>query len=92
LADLPKPDFTHGNSLAKIIKKPGSNGHSAYAYRSYATTIRTNRYRFTAHKDGGYELYDHATDPGEAKNIAATQPDIIAELSRRLAEKRSVHK
>jgi iduronate 2-sulfatase len=91
LAELPKPDFTHGNSLVRIIRKPRSTGQPAYAYLSSATTLRTNRYRFTAHKDGGYELYDHATDPGEKENIADRRPDLITELSRRLTEKQSVH-
>jgi iduronate 2-sulfatase len=92
LADLPKPDFTDGNSFAKIINRPGDKGHSAYAYRSYAATIRTDRYRFTAHNDGGYELYDHAVDPGESENIADRRPDLIEALSLLLSEKRFVHK
>lgn len=92
LADLPKPGFSHGNSLARIIKKPGGSGDFAYAYWSSAMTVRTDRYRLIAHRDGGYELYDHIIDPGETENIADRRPDLIAELNRRLAEKRSVHK
>jgi iduronate 2-sulfatase len=91
LADLPKPDFTNGKSLAEIVKHPGRKGHVAYAYRSFVITIRTNQYRFTIHNDGGYELYDHTIDPGEVDNIANRRPDLVAALSRILAEKRAVH-
>jgi iduronate 2-sulfatase len=91
LANLPKPDFTVGNSLAKIIKKPGRKGHAAYAYLPSAKTIRTDRYRFTAHNNGRYELYDHGRDPGEVNNISSKRPGLVAEMHRLLSEKLSVH-
>lgn len=35
-------------------------------------------------KDGGVELYDVVADPWETKNLAASQPEKVAELRRRL--------
>ncbi|MDA8746226.1 sulfatase [Rubripirellula amarantea] len=53
----------------------------------YAT--RTDRYRLVQWKDTSapqtkpifIELYDHQTDPGETRNIAAGHPDLVAKLS-----------
>ena len=48
-------------------------------------SIRTDRWRFTRWSDGAVELYDHATDPEEDRNVASTQPDIVRELSGQLS-------
>lgn len=55
--------------------------------------IRTARYRLVEWKKIGaasetaeLELYDYEADPGERKNIAASQPKIVAELRAILAQ------
>ena len=60
----------------------------------WARTIRTDRWRLTrwTREIGGVgevvqmELYDHTKDPGETRNIAAEQPEVVAQLVRKLAE------
>ena len=32
-------------------------------------SVRTARYRYTEWPDGSEELYDHASDPGETRNL-----------------------
>ena len=47
-------------------------------------SVRTSRWRYTEWEEGkqGVELYDHQTDPGEMKNLAADSKhaSTIAEL------------
>jgi arylsulfatase A-like enzyme len=45
-----------------------------------AVFVRYGRWKF--HHGAGRQLYDLHTDPFEQTNIAATRPDIVAELSR----------
>lgn len=58
-------------------------------------SIRTHRYRYTEWGEGesGVELYDHATDPGEFRNLAmnpdATSKAIIAQLQPKLRARAS---
>ena len=49
--------------------------------------VRTERYRLVEWKQAGapaagaiLELYDYATDPGETRNLAADQPETVAQL------------
>jgi arylsulfatase A-like enzyme len=48
--------------------------------------VRKGPWRFIVNsKDGSEELYDHTTDPREARNVAATaEPAVLAELRDRL--------
>jgi hypothetical protein len=47
-------------------------------------SIRTERWRYTRWGDGAKELYDHAADPGETRNVASLHTSVAAELDRRL--------
>ena len=54
--------------------------------------VRTNRYRLVEWKKPGatpetaiLELYDYENDPGETKNLAAGQPEVVANLRAMLA-------
>ena len=62
-------------------------------------SLRTDRWRFTDWRKRtgdeddqpsaigdrvAVELYDHQNDPGETRNVAAENPDVVAELSARL--------
>jgi iduronate 2-sulfatase len=55
--------------------------------------IRTERYRLVEWKKPGapadtaeFELYDYEKDPGETKNLAADQPEVVAQLRVLLAQ------
>lgn len=87
LTGLDQPDFTHGTSLLPQIEAPNAQGHTAYAYTGNAQTLRTDRYRFTLHKDGGVELYDHSSPMKEAQNIAKQFPRKVEELKEILRKK-----
>lgn len=84
LSKVPMPDFTQGSSLVSMIKDSKAEGHTAVAYTSGATTIRTNNYRFTEHCSGDLELYDHVKDPPEIKNIASENPELVTKLRTQL--------
>lgn len=47
--------------------------------------MRTDRWRFTRWSDGAHELYDHAADPGEDRNVAEKHADVVRDLSRQLS-------
>ena len=87
LTGLDQPDFAHGTSLLPLIEKPNAPGHTAFAYNGKAQTLRTDRYRFTLHQDGGTELYDHTSPEKEAQNIAVQFPRKVAELQQWLLER-----
>ena len=69
-----------GRSLGPILDDPEAAGHPAFAYRSNVNTVRTDRYRLIAHKNGHLELYDHRSSEGETKNLATAQPELAKEL------------
>lgn len=49
--------------------------------------IRDRRYKFIRNHSGVNELYDMQADPGEQRNIAAQNPEVVADLNRRLAQR-----
>jgi len=88
LTGLEQPDFAHGTSLLPQIETPSAKGHTALGYTGRAQTLRTDRYRFTLHKDGYAELYDHTSPEKETKNLAGANPTLVAELKEMLLAKR----
>jgi iduronate 2-sulfatase len=80
LTGIEIPQYTHGQSLKKILENPSTSGHTAIAYTNKASTIRTSTYRMTLHQDGFVELYDHTTADKETKNIADSHPNLVKEL------------
>lgn len=101
LAGLPKPSGPQpidGKSLMPVLTEP-TNRVRDHAYHCYprkghllGRAVRTKRYRLVEWKEFGaasstaeYELYDYQEDPLETKNIAAEQPQIVAELAAKLA-------
>ena len=87
LSEIPKPDYLNGSSLVPFIKDPMLKGHTAVAYNSGATTIRTENYRFTQHRNGAVELYNHVKDPSETINIAVDNPELVNKLKKQLEER-----
>lgn len=90
LAGLEVPDYADGESLVPLLKnadaEPGDN--LAVSYRNEKLrTLRTDRYRLIEHPKDFVELYDHLSPDGETKNVADSNPEIVAELKAKLAEK-----
>ena len=84
LAGLKAPGGLNGQSLVPILKNPSATGHSAFAYKRGAQTIRTDTHRLIAHKSGQFELYDHTSSAGETKNLSETQPEKVEALLKQL--------
>jgi arylsulfatase A-like enzyme len=68
------------SALTHIVRGPGITGFS----------LRTDRWRYIEWSDGGNELYDHETDPGEWHNLASlpANASVVSDLQRRLAARR----
>lgn len=71
LAGLPIPEHVEGVSLAPLVRAPDAewDGVALTTFVGH-NAIRTERYRYIRYADGGEELYDHETDPGEHVNLA----------------------
>lgn len=77
LCGLRAPQGLTGKSLRPLLDKPNA-AHKKAAYTQIAfeditgRSVRTDRYRYTrwTGKGDGEELYDHAKDPGEFRNLA----------------------
>lgn len=101
LAGLAPPSHCAGVSLATVLDDPSARPRTS-ALTQLGTagySLRTERYRYTEwgeEGDGGAELYDHASDPEELRNLAneADRADTVAklrkQLHRRIAEAREV--
>lgn len=83
LCGIETPKTIDGVSLAPVLADPASTvKRRAFGYWGGGVTMRTDRYRITAHAKGTptVELYDHRDDPHEANNIAAANPKVVKEL------------
>jgi arylsulfatase A-like enzyme len=84
------PAYLTGSSFVPLLKNPAQAGkQGAFGYWRGGRTLRTERYRITEYpggeeKEARLELFDHETDPFETRNLAAEQPEIVAELLPRL--------
>jgi len=89
VAGVAKPDFVQGVSLKPILRNPAAPGHAALGYNNRAKTIRTATHRLIVHKKGAVELYDHTTPEGETRNVAKTNPELVAKLKQQIAKKQA---
>lgn len=83
LCGLSTPEGLDGQSFAKAFSDPAFRSDGlAYGYSQGRTTLRTDRFRITEYVDGEprVELYDHAVDPLETRNVAASHPEVVREL------------
>lgn len=87
LTGIEIPEFSQGVSLKNILEHPNVSGHTAVAYTSEVSTIRTATHRMLLHKDGFVELYDHTTEEKETKNVADKHPELVEELKKELKSK-----
>ncbi|HRH99398.1 MAG TPA: sulfatase-like hydrolase/transferase, partial [Prosthecobacter sp.] len=98
LAQLPAPPQGDGRSFASVLKDPNSSvrDHAIHVYPRggglIGRAIRTQRHRLVEWKKPGdpadsaiLELYDYEADPAETKNLAASQPEVVAGLRKLLA-------
>ena len=84
----PRADLA-GQSLRPLLRDPSAPGKPAaftLVTRGAARgdSVRTDRWRFTRWSDGAVELYDHASDPEENRNVAAAHPEVIRRLTETL--------
>lgn len=91
LTGVPAPEGLSGNSLAKHLENPETEGGAAISYYSSKETIRTDRHRLIRHNlkdnDAAFELYDHGSPEKEKKNIAAENPELVRKLEAKLDAK-----
>lgn len=73
-AGLPAAPGLDGRSFLPQVRDAKSPGKlAAFCRGANGRTVRTPRYRLTERSDGSVELYDHAVDPGEYRNVAANE-------------------
>jgi iduronate 2-sulfatase len=86
LCDMPLPEALDGRSLAPLLENPAAEGRAAISYWQDKESIRSERHRLIRHggKSPAFELYDHRTDPGETKNIADQNPELVRKLAEEL--------
>jgi arylsulfatase A-like enzyme len=79
---LPRAERLQGNSLAPLIRNPKQPWDKpvlcTWRYRNHA--VRSEHWRYIRYRDGGEELYDHRSDPGEHINLAGQRryADVVA--------------
>jgi arylsulfatase A-like enzyme len=74
-----------GLSLRPVLENPGAQiRDAAVSFWKNSTSMVSGNYRLIVAGEGdgdyAYELYDHRTDPGELKNIAAQYPERVKDL------------
>lgn len=83
LCNLPQAPKLEGNSIVPLIEKPDASWDkpvlSSWYYKNHS--VRSNDWHYIKYRDGGEELYNHKTDPGEHVNLAKdpAYADIITE-------------
>ena len=82
---MPAPAGLAGRSLLPILRDPTMAGKpAAFTLVTRGDSIRTDRWRYTEWSDGSTELYDHATDPEETRNVALAHPTVTRQLQQQL--------
>ncbi|MGB0241835.1 MAG: sulfatase-like hydrolase/transferase [Verrucomicrobiales bacterium] len=99
LAGIEPAEHTEGVSLGPILEDASAKVKDAAFSQFQRRTprgelmgyaMRTDRYRYVEwiHRETraviAQELYDHKIDPGEKKNVAATNGDLLQQLSQQL--------
>ena len=70
LAGIPVPDEVDGESLYPLLGMGGARQkHWSTCEHEVSNALRTQRYRLYVDEQDGGELYDHAQDPWETRNV-----------------------
>ncbi len=91
LAALPAPAWLEGQNIKPLLHDPAA----AWPHPAITTfgqnnhAIRTERWRYIRYADGSGELYDHANDPYEWKNLVLLPENatLVSDLARQLPVK-----
>jgi iduronate 2-sulfatase len=87
LCGLPAPGRLDGVSLRPQLEDPSlpSSKPALGFWRDGKSTLRDNRYRLIQHLQSEgppqYELFDFREDPGELRNLAADEPELVRRMS-----------
>ena len=95
LAGVPAPDSIDGRSAANLLDDPAApHGEAVFSQfvrdSLMGAAIRTDRWSYVEWRDmknGSVkhrELYDQEGDPAEDHNVAARNPEVVADLEQRL--------
>jgi uncharacterized sulfatase len=87
LCGVPRVEGLAGRSLVPLLRSPEAPGKGAAfttrkagaSRRGLASSVRTERYRYTEWPEQGPELYDHDEDPEERRNLAS-EPSQVATI------------
>lgn len=87
LSGIEPPSDLDGESLVPLLRDPDGERNTAAvtSRQGQHHAIRTERWRYIRYADGSEELYDHATDSTEWKNLAGDKAH--DETKRELAER-----
>jgi len=85
LCGLPPDVQLDGHSLVSLIRDRKDSAHLnlAYSYFNNGISMTNGRYRLNRYfrnEEPLIELFDHANDPLEVRNVAAEYPDVVESL------------
>jgi arylsulfatase A-like enzyme len=88
-----QPDPTQeGQSLTVLLDDPKASQWRHPAITSFGPgnySVRTEQFRYIHYNDGSEELYDHASDPNEWRNLIPNGKLVSAKLSKALQQHRA---
>jgi len=89
LAKIEKPDYVEFNSLLPLLQDDSSTPYPAVygGYVNWQRSIRQDGYKLLVYpKVPELKLFDLQADPEEINNLAAEQPDKVAQLFKNLQD------
>ena len=88
LAGLPAKEELEGASLVPFLSDPQRERIVSMTYQRGNHAARSTRWRYIRYADGSEELYDHADDPDELRNLALTggHEEIVERLRKALPD------